>query len=298
MDIAVTGSTGLIGSALVAHLRSKGHRVLRLVRSAPTDGPDTDTAKWDPAAGTIDAGALEGIDAVVHLAGESIAERRWTPEQKERIRSSRERTTTLLTTTLSALASPPRTLLSGSAIGIYGDTGATVTDETGPLGSDFLASVCIDWEEAARPAAEAGIRTVFLRTGIVLSAEGGALAKQLPFFKFGLGGKLGSGRQYQSWISLDDHIAATTWLLDGKTSGPVNLTAPEPVTNAEFTKALGRQLHRPTTIIPLIGPRTLYGRELVDALLLTSQRVVPKVLLDGGFRFTHTKLEDALQQLV
>jgi uncharacterized protein (TIGR01777 family) len=296
MDIAVTGSTGLIGRRLTAELTDAGHRVLRLVRPGAAPGPDT--ASWDPAAGTIDAGALEGIDAVVHLAGEGIAEKRWTDDQKRRILTSRTDSTRLLAETLAGLSHPPATLLSGSAIGFYGDTGDRPTDESGPAGSDFLARVCVQWEAAAEPAVEAGIRVAFLRTGIVLDAHGGALARQLPFFRLGLGGRAGSGRQYMSWISLDDEVEAIRFLLDADVAGPVNLTAPNPVTNAEFTTTLGRVLRRPTTVLPMFGPRLLFGRELADSLLLTSQRVVPAVLEGAGYRFRHAELEPALRAVL
>ncbi len=297
MDIAVTGSTGLIGTRLVRDLSAEGHRVLRLVR--PGSGPSGgDTAVWDPAAGTIDAAALEGIDAVVHLAGEGIAEKRWTDEQKDRILSSRTEGTGLLARTLAGLDRPPATFLSGSAIGYYGDTGDSVTDESGSAGDDFPARVCVQWEAAAAPAVEAGLRVAYLRTGIVLDAGGGALGRQLPFFRFGLGGRAGSGRQYLSWITLRDEVRAIRFLLDAGIAGPVNLTAPAPVTNAEFTKTLGRVLGRPTTILPMFGPRLLFGRELADSLLLTSQRVVPAALEAAGFSFEDPELEGGLRAVL
>lgn len=297
MDIAVTGSTGLIGTRLVRALEGDGHRVLRMVRP-DSAGAGPDTAAWDPSHGTIDDGALEGIDAVVHLAGVGIADSRWTDEQKGRIMASRTSGTTLLADTLAGLSSPPAVLLSGSAIGYYGDHGDDTIDEaTGP-GDDFPARVCVQWETCARPAAAAGIRVAYLRTGIVQATEGGALAKQLPFFKLGLGGKVGSGRQWVSWISIDDEVRAIQFLLDHDVSGPVNLVAPEPVTNAEYTKALGGVLHRPTTILPITGPRLLYGRELADSLLLTSQRVTPSVLAGAGFEFSHPDLRGALEDLL
>lgn len=296
MDIALTGSSGLIGTHLVDVLTGAGHRVLRLVRRTPAS---TDEARWDPERGTIDAASLEGLDAVVHLAGEGIGERRWTPEQKARIRSSRVDGTMLLATTLAGLQRPPSRLLSGSAIGVYGDTGARAVDETAPPGSGFLPEVCVAWEAAAQPAIDAGIATAFLRTGVVLSPDGGALARQLPFFKLGLGGRSGRGDQFLSWITIDDHIAATVSLLgDEPVTGPVNLTAPNPVTNAEFTRQLGRTLHRPTTIIPMAGPRLLFGRELADTLLLESQRVEPAVLTDRGFEFSHPTIDAALRHLL
>ncbi len=297
MDIAVTGSTGLIGTRLVRALEGDGHRVLRMVRPDSVSA-GSDTAAWDPARGTIDDGALEGIDAVVHLAGVSIADSRWTDDQKGRIMRSRTAGTTLLADTLARLSSAPAVLLSGSAIGYYGDHGDTTIDEAVGPGDDFPARVCIQWEACAAPAASAGIRVAFLRTGIVQATEGGALAKQLPFFKLGLGGKVGSGRQWVSWISIDDEVRAIQFLLDHDVAGPVNLVAPEPVTNAEYTRTLGRVLHRPTTILPITGPRLLYGRELADSLLLTSQRVVPSALTAAGFEFTHPDLRGALEDLL
>lgn len=297
MDVAITGSSGLIGSHLRRALESEGHRVLRVVRRA-SERPSTDEALWDIEAGTIDAAAFEGIDAVIHLAGEGIGERRWTPEQKQRIRESRTQGTALLATTLAGLQRPPARLLSGSAIGYYGDTGDRPTDETGHAGTGFLPDVVDAWESAAAPATDAGIATTFLRTGVVLSPKGGALARQLPFFKFGLGGRSGNGRQYLSWIDIDDHLAATIWLLSADLDGPVNLTAPNPVTNAEFSSALGRALKRPTTIIPMFGPRLLFGRELADTLLLESQRIVPARLTEAGFEFRYPKLDASFAHLL
>lgn len=297
MDIAVTGSTGLIGTELVAALQGDGHRVLRLVRPDSTDA-GSDTAAWDPARGTIDAAALEGIDAVVHLAGVGIADSRWTEQQRQRILGSRTSGTTLLASTLASLQQPPSVLLSGSAIGYYGDHGDQVIDESTGAGDDFPARVCVQWEACAQPAVDSDIRVAFLRTGIVQSTKGGALAKQLPFFKLGLGGKVGSGRQWISWISIDDEVAAIRFLLDHDVSGPVNLVAPEPVTNSEYTKTLGSVLHRPTTILPITGPRLLYGRELADSLLLTSQRVAPAALQQAGFEFSQPTLRGALEDLL
>ena len=297
MDIAITGSSGLIGTRLASRLERDGHRVLRVVRR-PSERPNSDEAVWDPARGTIDRDALEGIDAVVHLAGEGIGEKRWTPEQKAAIRDSRLDGTTLLATTLAALNRRPARLLSGSAIGIYGDTGDRATDERGPVGTGFLPDLCLAWEDAARPAVDAGISTAYLRTGVVLSPDGGALAKQLPFFKAGLGGRSGNGRQYLSWITIDDHIDAVVSLLTSDVVGPVNLTAPHPVTNSVFVKALGRVLHRPTTVIPMFGPRMLFGKELADTLLLESQRILPAVLEGAGHRFSHPTVDVALAHLL
>lgn len=318
MDVAITGSTGLIGTALTERLASAGHRVLRLVR--PGGDRDGDTAEWDPAHGTIDAGALEGLDGIVHLAGAGIADSRWTSEQKDRIMSSRRLGTTLLAEAVAGLDRPPATLLSGSAIGFYGDTGDSPTDESGAPGDDFPAQVCQVWESCTEPAEAAGVPVAHLRTGIVLSDRGGALAKQLPFFRLGAGGRSGSGRQFQSWITLRDEVDAIVFLLERAVAaraagsdapdndapdddaeavtGPVNLVAPEPVRNAEFSSTLGRVLHRPTTIIPMIGPRLLYGRELADSLLLTSQRIVPGVLESAGFGFSDPVLEPALRSIL
>lgn len=289
MRVVITGASGLIGTALSERLSGDGHDVVPLRR------PDG----WDPDAGTIDTSVLGGADAVVHLAGEGIGEKRWTDEQKARIRDSRTRGTRLIAETLAGMHGGPRVLLSGSAIGYYGDTGDTAVDETAPAGGDFLASVCVDWEAAAAPAVEAGLRVAWLRTGIVLSPKGGALARQLPFFRLGLGGRSGSGRQYQSWISLDDEVGAICHLLGrDDLSGPFNLTAPEPVTNGEFARTLGRVLRRPTTIIPMFGPRLLFGRELADSLLLASQRVLPAALESSGYSFRHSKLDAALRDLL
>ena len=295
MRIAITGSSGLIGTALRERLSTAGHDVVRLVRSASSE---PGTIQWDPRAGTIDAAGLEGVDAVVHLAGAGIGDQRWTDERKAEIRDSRTLGTSLLARTLAGLDRKPSVFISGSAVGWYADTGSTAVDESGAPGADFPASVAHDWEAAAAPAVDAGIRTVFIRTGIVLSPEGGALKKQLPIFKLGAGGRFGSGDQYQPWISIDDEIGAIEWLLDADVEGPVNLTAPEPVTNAAFTKALGRVLHRPTFIVPMLGPRLLLGRELADSLLLTSLRVLPGKLEAGGYRFAHPDLDGALHHLL
>jgi len=300
MKIAITGASGLIGTRLTAALSHEGHEVTRFVRpdsDGRGDGSATRTATWDPARGLIDEDAVHGSDAVIHLAGVGIADSRWTTEQKARILNSRTRGTALIAETVASATTPP-VLLSASAIGYYGDHGDEIVDESGSAGSDFTAQVCVEWEAAAQAAVEAGGRVTFLRTGIVQSTEGGALAKQLPFFKLGLGGKVGSGRQYISWISIDDEIRAIQFLLDHDLAGPVNLTAPEPVTNAEYTKSLGRAVHRPTTILPITGPRILYGRELADSLLLTSARIVPAALLEAGFEFHHPELDGALRAIL
>lgn len=295
MDIAVTGSTGLIGTALSKVLLAAGHRVVPVVRG--NAGPDQ--IAWDPAAGRLDPGALEGLDAVVHLAGEGIAEKRWTAEQKKRILTSRTLGTDLLARTMAETQDGPRILLSGSAIGWYGDRGDETLTEASEPGSGFLADVCRQWEAATGPAADAGARVVHLRTGIVLDPHGGVLAKQLPLFRFGLGGRIGSGHQYMSWIAIDDEIGAIQHLLDHDVEGPVNLTAPNPVTNREFTEALGEALHRPAVLpVPGFGPKLLFGGELVDELLLASQRVLPERLTASGFTPAHDELGPYLEGLL
>jgi uncharacterized protein len=289
MRVAVTGSSGFLGSRLVADLTAAGHAVVRVRR------PQT----WDPDAGTIDAAALEGLDAVVHLAGEGIAEKRWDDDQKRRILESRTKGTALLARTLASLDRPPAVLLSGSAMGVYGDRGDEVLTETSPLGDGFLPDVCRAWEAAAQPAVDAGIRTAYLRTGLVLDRRGGALGKMLPLFKLGIGGRLGDGRQWWSWISLDDWAGAVLFLLDHDVAGPVNLTGPAPVTNAAFTKALGAVVRRPTALpVPAFGPRLLLGKELAHELLFTSLRVEPKVLEQEGYAFRHRDVEAALRAVV
>lgn len=297
MDVAITGASGLIGSALVPALERDGHRVVRLVRSDPA-GPDT--LHWDPAAGRIDAAGLEGIGAVVHLAGAGIGDKKWTPERKREISESRTRGTTLLADALAGLDSKPNVLVSASGVDYYGAQGDEVLTEASPAGSGFLADVCIDWEAATAPAEQAGIRVVRLRTGPVLSADGGVLKRMLFPFKTGLGGRIGTGRQWMSWISIVDHVRAIGHVLDrDDVSGPVNSTAPSPVTNAEYTKTLGRVVRRPTAIPTPIRPlKMLYGMELVHSLLLTGQRVVPQRLLDTGYRFDHSELEPALRSLL
>ncbi len=291
MKIAITGSSGLLGSALRGRLTAVGHEVVRVVRREAGDGE----IRWDPSAGQIDADGLEGADAVINLAGAGIGDERWSEERKRLLVESRTTSTDLLARTLAGLDRPPKVLLSGSAIGYFGDRGdETLTEDSAP-GSGFLSDLCVAWEAAAAPAAGAGIRTAHLRTGIVLSADGGALAKMLLPFKLGIGGRLGSGEQWMSWISIDDHVRAMIHLLTADVHGPVDLTAPNPARNSEFTKALGRELGRPTLLpIPRIGPRLLLGKELAQALLYESQRVLPAVLERSGFTFRHPTIEDAL----
>ncbi len=265
MDVAITGSSGLIGKPLKAALRLAGHRPIGLVRR-PARGEDE--IRYDPAAGQLDAAALEGIDAVVNLAGAGIGDARWTEKYKSLLLDSRVDTTSLVASTIAQLDNKPSVFLSGSAIGVYGDRGDEVLTETSAQADTFLAGIVSQWESAAQPAIDAGIRTAFLRTGIVLSQRGGALAKMLPLFKLGVGGKFGNGDQFWSWISIDDELKAILFLLEADISGPVNLTAPNPVTNTEFTKTLARVLTRPAMIpVPKFGPSLLLGKELTQALL-------------------------------
>jgi uncharacterized protein (TIGR01777 family) len=296
MRVIVTGSHGLIGSNLVRTLEGNGHEVVRLVRGSAGPGE----VQWDPSQGQLDAGALDGADAAVHLAGEGIADKRWTSDQKRRILDSRIASTTLLAGRLADSGHPPSVLVSGSAVGYYGDGGDAVLDEDAPVGSGFLAEVCRQWEAATEPAANAGIRVVHIRTGIVLTPEGGALKKQLPLFKMGVGGKLGSGRQYQSWIALEDEIDAIVHALKTDSlSGPVNLTSPHPVTNTEFTKTLGSVLGRPTVVAaPKFGLSAVLGHELVSEMLLAGQRVMPARLIASGYTFRYPELEPALRAML
>jgi hypothetical protein len=295
MKIVISGASGLIGTPLVTRLRGKGHEVVRLVRRAPARGE----AQWDPKAGVLDPAILEGVDAVIHLSGAGIGDKRWTDAYKREVLESRTLSTSLLARTIATLERKPRVFLSGSAIGIYGARDDEALTESSAHGTGFLAEVCEQWEAAAAPASDAGVRTVFLRTGIVLSPQGGALKKLLAVFKIGIGGRFGSGKQWQSWISLDDELGAIEFLLDAPVSGPVNLTAPQPVTNAEFTRVLARVVKRPAVLpIPSFGPKLLLGAELADALLFTGQRVLPNVLTTNGYVFAHATLEDALRALL
>lgn len=295
MRIAVTGSSGLIGGALCAALNTAGHQVVRVVRHTPLAGE----IGWDPDAGTVDSSGFDGVDAVVHLAGAGIADERWTDERKRQILESRTDGTDLLSRTLAGLDRRPAVLLSGSAIGYYGDRGDEVLTEESEPGDGFLSRVCQAWEAATAPAEDAGIRTCHLRTGIVQSADGGALAKTLLPFKLGIGGRLGSGQQWWSWISIDDQVRAIMHLLGADVSGAVNLTAPVPVRNIEFTKALGRELARPTVLpIPSIGPRLLLGKELAQILLYESQRVAPTVLEHSGYAFRHRTIDDCFASVL
>jgi len=296
MDIAITGASGFIGSALTASLKADGHRPVALVRRA-ANGNDEIT--WDPAGGTIDAASLEGIDAVVHLAGAGIGDKRWSDARKTVILESRSKGTALLAETLAGLSNKPQALVSASGIGFYGSQGDTVLDESKPAGDDFLAEVCVEWEGATAPAAAAGIRTAIARTSVVLDASGGILKKQLLLFKMGLGGRFGPGDQFLSWITLNDQVRALRFLVDNDLSGPFNLCSPNPVTNLEFTKTLGGVLKRPTFIpVPLAAPKLLFGAEFVEQLILASQRGAPKALVDAGFTFEDPELDGALRDMV
>ena len=255
--------------------------------------------RWDPAAGEIDAAGLQGIDGAVHLAGEGIATHRWTDAQKRRILDSRVQGTGLLARTLASLEPRPRVLLSGSAVGYYGDGGDGVLTESSPKGSGFLADVVAAWERAAQPAVDAGIRTAFLRSGVVVASSGGAMARMLLLFKLGIGGPIGDGHEWWPWITLPDEVGAIRHLLDAEVAGPVNLVAPNPVRNKELSKAVGRALHRPAVLpAPRIGPRLLLGRELAGALLGQSQRVVPERLLASGYRFRHPDVGPAMEAVL
>ena len=292
MKVAVAGSSGLVGSALVPALRSAGHEVVRLVRRASTSA---DERGWDPPAGRIDDGALDGVGAVINLCGAGIGDRRWSHARKQVLLDSRIEPTEVLAAAVAEHGIPA--LINGSAIGYYGDTGDRVVDETSRPGTGFLADMCRQWESATQRAREAGARVVHLRTGHVLSPHGGLLGRLRPIVKLMLGGRLGSGRQYMPWIHLEDDTAAIRFVLEHDSiSGPVNLSTPTPVTNAELTRALAASLHRPAPwIVPKLALRAVVG-ELTDELLL-SQRTTPKVLQDNGFEFRYPVIEDALAAL-
>ena len=297
MKILVTGSHGLVGSALVPELVNAGHRVVRMVR--PPMKPSENEVLWDPQSGFVEKDKLEGLDSVVHLAGENISTGRWTEKKKANIRDSRVKSTKLLAETLAGLKSKPNTLTSASAIGFYGSRGTEVINEKSASGSGFLAETCAEWEEAAEPAQKAGINLVYLRFGVILSIKGGALAKMLLPFKFGVGGKIGSGHQYLSWVSISDAINAIKHVLNSKnSSGPFNIVSQQPVTNLEFTKALGKVLSRPTVFpLPAFAARLAFG-EMADELLLSSACVIPSRLIKSGFSFKHNNLEEALRSLL
>lgn len=296
MKIAITGSSGLIGVALTRALRARGDEVVRLVRRTPK-GPDE--VRWSPTERSVDLEALEGVRAMVHLAGENIADGRWTDARKRSIRDSRVLGTEAVAKAAADLGTRP-VLISASAIGIYGDRGETSLSEDASPGEGFLAEVCVAWEAAAEEARQAGIRVVHPRIGIVLAKEGGALAKMVPPFRLGVGGVLGSGRQYMSWVHLDDLVAMLLHSIDdARFEGPFNAVAPAAVTNAELTKALGRALHRPTVFsVPRFAARLAFGAELAEEALLASARVVPERLTSLGFTWRYKSIDEALASCV
>ena len=294
MRVAMTGSSGMVGTALGASLERDGHEVLRMRRGLRPDP----SAVWNPAEGWIREGALEGCDAVVNLAGASIGEGRWTASRKALLRSSRIDSTRLLVDHLGRLASRPGVLVSASAVGYYGDRGDDLLDEDEPPGSGFLATLARDWESEALRATELGVRTILIRSGLILSTTGGALPRLLLPFKFGLGGRLGSGKQWSPWIALADHVAAIRHLLASDVAGPVNLVAPEQVTNRDFTRAVGGALGRPTPLpAPAFALRLALG-QMADELLLDSQRVSSERLQHAGYQFTHPRLAGAFEAVL
>ena len=295
MKIVISGASGLIGTQLVKRLSANGHDVVRLVRRTAKSGE----VQWDPKRGVLDPAALAGVDAVIHLSGAGIGDKRWTNSYRKEIMDSRTLSTALLASTIAGMSTKPTVFLSGSAIGIYGARKDEQLTEVSTHGTGFLADVCEQWELAAKPAIDAGIRTVFLRTGIVLSPKGGALKKLLPLFKLGVGCKFVNGKQWMSWISIDDEVGAIEHLLTAPVTGAVNLTAPNPVTNAELTKVLAVVLKRPAIVpVPTFAPKLILGCELADALLFTGQRVIPAALNASGYTFTHSTLESALRSLL
>jgi uncharacterized protein (TIGR01777 family) len=297
VDVAVAGSSGLIGTALVRALEGAGARVHRLVRPGSPHG--SNGVAWDPAAGSIDAPALEGVGAVVNLAGKPVGPHRWTAAHKAEVLESRMRSTRLLAETVAALEQPPEVLVSASASGYYGDRGEEILTEESPPGTGFLSDVCLQWEAATEPASQAGIRVAHIRTGIVLSAEGGALSRMLPLFRMGLGGRIGSGAQWWSWISIEDEVAAIAHLIGAtEAAGAFNLTSPHPVTNAELTSVLARVLGRPAALpVPKFALRAAFG-EFADEGLLSSQRILPRRLEHAGYSFREPELEPALRGLL
>jgi uncharacterized protein (TIGR01777 family) len=296
MKILIGGSSGLVGTALIKSLEAQGHEIFRLVRHAPNSKTEVE---WSPDRYSIALARIEGFDAVINLAGESIAEGRWSDDKKRRIRESRVKGTKLLGDALANLTVPPKTFICASAIGYYGNRGDEILTENSSPGSEFLADVCVEWEKATSLAAEKGIRVVNARFGVILDKNGGALAAMLPPFRMGVGGKIGSGKQWLSWIALADVIGALNFALEHNSlNGPVNFVAPAPVTNAQFTKTLGRVLSRPTLFpIPAFGVKLIFG-EKGEALLLGGQRVAPKQLSSNGFQFEYSQLEAALASIL
>jgi hypothetical protein len=303
MRVAITGSTGLIGTALTRSLLADGHQVLRLTRDGSsaesTTGSDgSESACWDPKAQTIAPGALEGVDAVVNLAGAGIGDKRWNDAYKRELRDSRVLGTQAIARAMAELEVKPRVLISASAVGYYGETGDRVVEESTPAGHDFLAGLCVEWEQAAAPAAAAGIRVVHPRTGLVLSAKGGAWGQLFPLFRFGVGGRLGSGRQYWPFIALEDHIAALRFAIDNdEVAGPLNFSAPEPLTNREITKEMGRAMHRPTlAAVPEFVLKIVIGG--FSSGITGSCRAVPAGLLKAGFAFRYPTFEQSLDSVL
>lgn len=296
--IAMTGASGLLGSLLTAHLESLGHRIVPLIRHKPAK--DQEAIFWSPERQEIDQDALEGFDAVIHLAGENLFGLRWTAAKKRAILESRERGTTLLATTLARLTEKPAVLISASAVGFYGDTHDAWADENSPAGTGFLAEVCQAWESSTEPARAAGIPVVNARLGVVWSKNGGALSKMLPLFRAGLGGKLGPGNQYMAWVDAADVCAAFAFLLEHPDiTGPVNISAPEPATNTELTRTLGNVLGRPTIFpVPSFALRLALGKDQADATLLQGQRVRPARLLEAGFNFQYPSLDSSLRHIL
>lgn len=295
MRVAITGASGLIGTALADSLRADGHQVVPLVRRNPRSAEEI---QWDPAARRLDPVALDEVDGVVHLAGAGIADKRWTDSRRREVLDSRVDGTTTIAETMAVAQSRPRFLVSASAVGWYGDTGGHPVDESAPAGEGFLAEVCRRWEAAAQPAVDAGVRVAFPRTGLVLSRRGGLLGRLLPLFRLGLGGKLGSGTQYWPWISLPDQISALRLLIDSDLVGPVNLTGPEPVTNLEFTKSLGSVLGRPTlAAVPGLALKLVVG-DFAEEGILAGQRAMPRVLTEAGFAFAHPTVRQALEKVI
>lgn len=294
LRVAVSGGSGFVGTHLREYLTEAGDQVIQLVRRKPD--PAAHEIGWDPAAGHVEAEALKGIDAIVHLSGENIAAGRWTTARKQRIRDSRVKTTELLAQTLAGLEAPPRVFVCASAVGYYGDRSGAVLTEDAPPGSGFLAEVCQQWEAACGPARAAGVRVVNLRTGVVLSPHGGALAKMLPVFRMGMGGVVGSGDQWLSWIALSDLLRVIEFVItnDGL-SGPANAVSPNPVTNRQLTQAIGRVIKRPTLVpLPAVAVRLTMG-QMGEETLLASSRVIPQRLQSAGFQFEHPELEEALR---
>ncbi|WP_420437135.1 TIGR01777 family oxidoreductase [Candidatus Poriferisocius sp.] len=295
MRVAVAGASGLIGTALVGHLESCGHQVVRVVRDRALR--TASTRYWNPATGDIDDDAFDGIDGVVNLAGAGIGDRRWSERRKRELHLSRVDATELLVEAMGASTTPPSVLVAGSAVGFYGNRGDDPLDEQSGPGTGFLATLTADWEEAALEASSAGIRVALARTGLVVSDNAPFLTRMLPLFKLGLGGPLGNGQQWWPWIALEDEVRALAYLLEADIAGPVNLCAPNPVTNREFTRALASVLRRPAVLtVPRFGPRLLLGKELADELLFSSTNAHPLALANAGFEFRHPNLQPALEE--